>query len=363
MLRDAKILMAGAALALICAPFSGEEALAQASQLEVKKNKPYTNKPSGITLPYKLTGLERYSASSFDPKDLNIGVQYAPADESEFLTVYIFRNASGNAAVWFDRARVAIETRDIFGRVSPGIPAAAFAPPGQKQTSGLRTVYSLANKDFLSTGLMIFSVGDWYIKIRASSKKRGTKQLNQWMDEVLAGIVWPTEIAESPTASLVEDCASSFKVHDNAKAAPGDPMETALLSGLMGIKLNTKGTDDEAEAVIWCRDKTVTGKYGGIYRADESQNSYLYALKDGGTAISTGLDGLTGLLDEADENGEKPKKYSVSLLLPGRTKHFMPRNKLPSPAILEKVIAGERPVSANVTWSEDGNTTVEITVD
>jgi len=380
MLREAKILMAGAALALICAPFPGEEALAQASQLEVKKKKAYKNKPSGITLPYVMTGFKRHSARSYDKQELNISVQYASDDESEFLSVYIFRMASGDPAVWFDRARVAIEARGMFGKVAPPTPAAAFSLFGMEERTALRISYAATDRQYTSTGLMMIPVGDWLVKIRASSKKRSVEELDAWMDKAVTEIAWPSKKGSLVATRPVADCETDIIVHDDAGRIAGDVAGMSLMTGLLGT---LSRPETATAAAVWCRDAKLSSVSMGVYRANNSDTGYLLAPSDAGVAISAGIDSLVGLLEDIGDEKEraesaeagqeesmatgetesKPSRYAISLILSGRKLNFAPRDKLPSPDKLMQIVQKERSISANTTWPKKEAGTIEVTFD
>jgi len=105
------------------------KAHAQATELKVKKNKVYQHAHSGVKLPPRMTGHDRNKARSYFSNDLDVSFQYTSDDQQNLISIYIYRRTNGNASIWFDRAKYPIETRDVYGKVTPIAPPSAFLPP------------------------------------------------------------------------------------------------------------------------------------------------------------------------------------------------------------------------------------------
>ena len=152
------------ASALIAVPVAAQEPLA------VAEGKPWTHAHSGITIPAALDELPRVRATSFAAPELDISQNFASDDGRESLTVYIFRNTNGAVPVWFAQAQRAISLRTDLADPPLGVAPVAFTPPGQSTASGIKAVFApIGVEGIRSTGVALFAVGDWYVKLRANS--------------------------------------------------------------------------------------------------------------------------------------------------------------------------------------------------
>jgi hypothetical protein len=46
----------------------------------------------------------------------DVAAQYDTPDKSNFATIYLFRPATADVSLWFDRSQTALETRDLFNK-------------------------------------------------------------------------------------------------------------------------------------------------------------------------------------------------------------------------------------------------------
>lgn len=142
----------------------------QPPQLTLGATEPYRHKPSGLSVPTTLDGLQRTSAVAYVP-DLDEALSFDNPSNSDTLTVYVFRNVSGSVPLWFDRIDWVASHRDIYGGLVPLHTPTAFTPPGQGTASGLIDSYSVSKGPYRSTAIAFMPLGaDWYVSVRYSSK-------------------------------------------------------------------------------------------------------------------------------------------------------------------------------------------------
>ncbi len=239
--------------------------------LPLKAGKAWEHKHSGIGVPATLGGLQRDAGMAYASDDLDVGLSYTERNAAESLSFYVFRNTNGAVPVWFAQAQWGIEKRDTFGNPPLAIAPAAFVPPGQHTASGLRAVYAPKSGSYRSTGVLLLPVGDWYVKIRASSQSRAPEELASWMDSVLAEIDWPRDIAAAAAARPVTPCAEPLRFEAEAADASGDDLTAEAL----GVALMSSAAGDDsiakepAPTLQWCRDRQLDGNVA-TYRADGS---------------------------------------------------------------------------------------------
>lgn len=313
-------------------------------------SEPYRHRHSGLEIPPVLDGIARGKVATWAADQLDEAVDFSSADNSEFLTIYIFRNVSGSVPVWFDRIRWQVEHRDIYGGTEPLAAEPSFTPPGQHTASGLMMVFTPKKEDFRSTGVALIPLGDWYFEIRYSSHALAPEQLVEHMRNVLAAVHWPDKIAEAPAAELVEPCSTTLTLHGNAKQRAPDGAQ-ALISAVLAVEVSKKPAHDAVPTapVEWCRDETRLSGEGvnsAVYRASGARDSYMIALNDAGRAISVFPDTLGALL------GNERKRWALQLIDVDKTDNYAPLDRLPPPDQAFAVLATQRPYSSATTWGD-----------
>lgn len=343
-------------LAAVCA--ASLPAFAQ-QPLPLKPDKAWKHAHSGITVPATLAGTPRAGGMAYAPDDLDVGLSFAVGDAVESLTIYVFRNTNGSVPVWFAQAQWGIENRDTFGH--PAIVAAprAFVPPGQTVASGLKAIYEPKRGNYRSTGAVLLPVGEWYVKIRASSQTRSPAELDAWIDAALAEIGWPRDIAAAAPALPVTTCADPLRFETEAADAAGGDLSAetlglALISAAAGdVPAKPKPTAP-VPAVQWCRDRQLDGNIA-TYRPDDSDAGYLLAYGDNGNAIWAGPSPMNVAMEEiAAKKGEKaPLRYSVTLHTAAQDVNFTLQDRLPSPERAIAILNANRRTSTVTTWGKN----------
>ncbi len=374
-IRLLALAMVGAACTLVLAT---PPAVAQ-QELKVRKGKPYKHPHSKVSVPATLGGIARDKATAYHDDALDVGLAFDAADGSEALTIYIYRNTNGAVPVWFEQAVWAIENRDIYGTVTPAIPVRAFAPPNQTVEAGLMAVYASAGGPFQSTGVALLPVGEWYVKLRASSKTKSPQQLYDWLNAALAEVEWPRSPVAAPIAVPVTSCTTELALDGVAKPAKVDKSD-ALIGALLGMAITDAskkpgGTPAPAPAA-WCRDGAVLEGNMAAYRADESTTSYLVAAGDNGIGVSVASDSGSALMAvlAKEEDGDiatdddgttitvpPSSNYRITLHVAHQQATYPPLDRLPAPAQAARIASEQKPQSVTNTWGKDR--TVQIGAD
>lgn len=317
-------------------------ALAQAP-VKVPGGRPFEHKNSGLKLPPTLAGLPRTTVVDLMAPQLDVTTNYATSDNSEALTVYIYRTTAGAVPVWFDRAVWQIEHRPIYGTPVRSEGAPSFAPPGQSAQSGMIAAWTTTGSQYRSTALALVPVGEWLVKFRYSSATMDAPTLTAKLRAAVEAIGWPRAIPPAPAAAPVLSCATPLAFSGQAvplKRNKDAAFQDALVSGLFGIAQGKR-----RPGVVWCSDPAPAPS-GAVYRAGESKDSYLLALSDAGRGIRVGPDNGAALLDKAAVPG-----WSIELVLPGRTVGYSPVDRLPSPDAVLAIVQGPRLVTTS-TWGK-----------
>ncbi len=341
-----------ARIAMICAGallIGAAPALSQGQQsrvLTVSADAPFAHANSGLSMPATLIGLSRFEVRELESPELDVWARYR-RDDTEELTVYVYRAIAGAVPVWFDRAANAVETRAGFGTPTAIAPTRAIIPPGAASASALMQSWSVTNGGYTGTSLLIAPLGEWLVKLRYSTKAGDGAAAEAKLMQALSTLGWPATIPAAQAAAAVVACPDALVFKGNAKPAKVDGASAllgAVLGGIVAEESKTAVSD-----TIWCRDPgSVTGP--AIYRANGSDRSYLLALSDAGRGVSVGPN-EAGLL-----MGKSRPNWSIDLILPGRTLNYPPLDRLPSPKRVMEVLDGNA-LSSTSTW-KDSNITI-----
>ncbi|WP_298470214.1 hypothetical protein [uncultured Erythrobacter sp.] len=343
-----------AALVVAVAIFSTPAAAQRA--LQIDNDSVWEHPHSSIAVPTTLAGLPRARATEFAPDFLNVGFSFRMGDDPEEISLYIYRDTNGGVPVWFEQARIGIEMRDIYANPQLAFGVEQYGWPGNEVWQGQRAVYDTPNSTYSkSTGVVLFSVKGWYVKMRATSSVRTASELRDWIDTAFGEIAPPAANVSQPPAIPVTECAEKLAFKKKAKDAKTDGtagLMSALLGGMVAEKVQDRQESDEpVEAVAWCRDSSL-GRTQVAYRADASINSYLIALGDSGMGVSVAPDAGAALLSE---KSKKDQSFAITVITDAQRINFVPQNRLPSLKRVMKIINDNRTISSVSTWGDDSS--------
>ncbi|MDG2535693.1 hypothetical protein P6144_18675 [Sphingomonas sp. HITSZ_GF] len=332
------------ALALAAGAILPAAAQSQA-QINVPANVSWLHEGSGLILRSKIAGMPRGTIQDSTRVGLDMMVQYAEGEETA-VTLYIYRPALMSVPLWFDRSETQILSRlDVFGTVTPAGPARAFAGPKAATASALRRVYVPGKGPNKSTGLAIIPLGEWLVAVRVSSQSLDPAALDARIDAVIAGIVWPDKIAESPAAVPVAACADALAYDSHAKSMKPDAGQSLLGALIIGVA--DAGKDKDGKPVpppLYCREGAATRQYAVYRAAGDTKNSYTLALGDAGRVVTV----WPGVSTEKKDVG-----YQVSFGDLDRRLVYPNFDKLPEPQALIQAVSQLRPVSAVARGSKN----------
>ncbi|MGJ3647393.1 hypothetical protein ACLB0R_02825 [Sphingomonas sp. GlSt437] len=323
---------------------------------QLPADQPYRHKHSGLVVPPVIDGLRRLRVAGWEPDQLDDAVEFGPANQSEVLTVYVFRKVSGSVPVWFDRMRWQIEHREIYGGVDPLPMSPAIAPPGVDVASGLIMAYATHKGPYRSTGLVLLPLGDWYVGLRYSSTTIEPAQMADHLRTVVQTVHWPHKAGKAEPAALIEECTAPLALNGEAKPLPAGESQS-LWSALMAseAKEQLKSDQKSAKPAHWCRD--LAGSAGinpasAVYRADGDRNSFIIALNDAGRAVAVFPSPFATLI------GDKKQRSEIELIGVARTLNYTSFDALPTPAQAFEVFQAGHPTSSSSTWGKNRSITL-----
>lgn len=338
---------------------AGSAAAQQAPHaIEVKAGDAFRHAHSALGFPERVGGLTRTRVLELEQDQLDVVADYGTPEQGEVLTFYVYRNVSADVPVWFDRARWMIEHRDSLGKAEAA-EAGAFAPPGRTEPVALAASYALSGTDFRSTAVALLPLGEWYLKLRASSRSRSPAELLAAMKGALAELRWPQDLAPAPAAVPVQACTGPLSLAGEAKPirtgekSGADTLMSSILGGVIVNDVKAKAQPGERRPT-WCRDSFQTME-AGAYRADNAADSYLLAVADAGRAISAEPD-PAGLLAALERKKAKKQSYVVEFVLLPQTLMSVPYDRLPPPEQAIAIIREGKFASGTPTWGKQKGT-------
>ena len=340
------LLFAGAAVAAL---LSLAPASAQPTPLKIDASRSWKHDPTGTRLPVTLAGLTRTEVAEYTANGAEVAAQYHDTAGATWVTVFIYRNVSGNVPLWFDRARYLLRESGRYGKPEAG-GITPVTPKGHANPSGLMESFA-ATGQFRSTGVAMFPVKDFYAKVRASSTALGREQLATLMAQVLAEFDGPKD-RDSPAVTPIADCAAALPTREPAKLAKAseeDRMMAGLLGGILGQAAAKKeDKKDKGPPLAFCREPVASRIEYGIYRHVGADNRYMLATYDNGRAIFVGPDELGALVAQ----GKKPARFGVTFYSMDRTDTFPQFETLPTPAQAYELVNKGQPISSSGTWGK-----------
>lgn len=290
-------------------------------ELQLEAGQIWTHAHSGIDVPASIGDLSRTRGVQIVANQLDVAVSFANSATRDVVTVYIFRNTSGAIPVWFAQSQGPIENSTGAGTPSLAIAPRAFTPPRQSVTTGLQAVYGLTGGNFASTGVALFPIGDWYVKIRATSGSRTPAQNAAWMTSLVSALRLPPSAGE-PAAAPIAACRTPLA----AQASQNSPVKSGA---------GVSRPSDRMAASQWCRDAKVGAGNRNLYRPVGTTDRYLLATGDNGNAMTVRSEG---------------GYYSVNFVAADETHALPPQDKLPLPADAIRMAEQGKSIARFATW-------------
>jgi hypothetical protein len=332
-------------MVLLASPTSAQQ---QPAPLAARDGAAFKHKHSGFSFPPALIGLTRARGAEVVGPQLDLYFNYRAADESEEVSIYLYRMTSGALPLWFDVSQRVVETRQETGRKTAYGTPTSFIPPSQTNPSALRLGWTITGSPLRSTTLTLIPMGEWLVKIRHSSLTHEVASLQRRTSEVIAALGWPKRIVPSPDATAIADCPDALALNGEAKPIADNgagALVEALLAQMAGSSAKKKAKDADDVPLVWCADRTTESPVG-LYRPVGTRDSYLLSLSDSGIAVRVYPSPAAALLGDKGKPG-----WSISLLTARETYNFVARDRLPAPTQIDAILK-EPPASSAATWGE-----------
>lgn len=218
-------------------------------------------------------------------------------DDRNPVTVYVYRSAFPNPALWFERTRLAMNANVGSGRNA--VDPRTVTVGGGTAPNGLREDIALPSGGFRATSVTIAQAGQWLVKVRVSSADLDLPGVTARMDRVLAALRFANASAPHPLR-LPPPCSDANRMSGERIARGDEAMLAEALPAMLMGEAEARGDGGlAADPAAWCRDATqVPAQYGTVYRARDG-SGWITLLADSGRAVRA----VTTALPDLPTNG------------------------------------------------------------
>lgn len=332
-----------------------------ARDLAVPADKGWQHAATGLILTARLHGMPRTALHDTTQSEHDVTAQFETPGQDVIATLYLFKPAIAGTALWFDRARTALEANRAFGRVTPataapigfvagGVAGGAVggAVGGAQVAASLRQIYAVTDSPFRSTALAVMPLGEWIVAVRMSARSLEADQLDTQLLQLIADIRWPTTRDTGTAANAGSGTAATTAVAPIAACArpltfrKARQVKTDGAAALMELVGNMAAQQQVAEGKKkpepprqWCREGDASVAYG-VYRVDGDERHYVMALGDAGRVISV----HPSIMGQVHNSGT----YAVTLTdVDGWVQSFPSFSARPAPAQVWAMLNGGAP--------------------
>lgn len=279
-----------AALALTVAPPMASvtnAAVPGATDLPIEPGQNFTVPVSGIIAPSQAAGLNLVQAQVIIP-GADYGLTYSntdarSADRSQsgtLASIYISRNTAGDASLWFDWVSQIMDTMGYYGKTT-NAPSALFTPKAHGVASGLIRTLKPSKSGLASTGVALFTHGDYIIKLRVSSGTLSPDENAAVIQTLVDALTLPALDKEDEQPALayqVAACKDALPTTSMPKAKRGDGTQALVLgtAGQSASIMNSVVYQVRPGKSQWCRDPNAPN----VYRPDGKTDRWMLVESD-----------------------------------------------------------------------------------
>lgn len=239
---------------------------------------------SGITVPETIGDMRRGAERDLsDGKALDLMIQYG--SDTEPVTLYLYRGAFPNPALWFERTRHAMKLN--VGLATNAVAPRAFTLGGAPAPNGLREEAALTGAGpWRSTAVAIAAAGEWMIKSRITSQTLDQAGVSAKMDRLLGAIRF--DKAPAGALPLIVPAACDSEGSYSGKATNRDRekrLAAGMISGVVALSMSRGQSGLAADPNGWCRARSGhPAEHLSLYRKRDGE-TWVALLGDAGRAV------------------------------------------------------------------------------
>lgn len=253
-------------------------ALAQ-EKIDAPAGQAWIHEGSGFGFAPTADGLKRFEVKDFGKTQSDIAITYREDATGTIVSLYLFRAAVPDVSIWADRAEASMLVNAPRYLGTLGQDRRKWSPltlwPNARN-AGTSVVYPLQGKGLTATGLAVARHGPWLIKLRMSSSRLDSAQIEARMASFLRALALPAPAGKQAPAYQIKPCATALSTAKVTQFAYDEVDEQA--PGLL-----LPGGNPVPASKPYCREETGLG-LTAVFRPGGSTSEYVMTLNDGGVA-------------------------------------------------------------------------------
>ena len=262
---------------LFAAPLAALAVAAPAQAQEL-----WSHEASGVSIPRTIgdmrVGRERDGSGTGHDMIVQLGSRDTP------VTLYVYRSAYPNAALWFERTRLAMNMN--VRSPEQGVAPRTITIGGASAPNGLREDIAIPGGRYRATSVAMVQAGEWLVKARVSSTRLDLAGVSARMDQLLGALRFANMPAPHPLR-VPTACTEANAMSGRPVTDLNEELLAAALPTVVAGETAARGQGGlAANPSAWCRDTTqVPVGYATVYRARDG-SGWVSLLSDSGRAIS-----------------------------------------------------------------------------
>jgi hypothetical protein len=239
--------------------------------------------PSGISVPRQIGEMElRSESDSSGGRGEDVAVQFGSGDT--VVTLYIYRAAYPNPALWFERTRLAmnVNVQAPVNRVDPR----SFTLGNASAPNGLREDIALPGPRLRATSVAMAQAGQWLVKTRISSASLDRDGVAARMDALLGALRFETMPTPHPLV-VPGPCPDEVRMRGELIRRPStEAVMAGTVQGIIAMS-NARGHSGlAANPAEWCRATSeMPAIFGALYRKRD-RSEWVALVTDAGRAVA-----------------------------------------------------------------------------
>jgi hypothetical protein len=208
------------------------------------------------------------------------------------VTLYVYRSAFPNPALWFERTRLAMN--DHVGAGARDAAPRSFTLAGAPAPNGLREEIALPGGR--ATGVAIAQIGEWMVKLRITSNRLDVAGVTARMDQLLGALRFARPATSSLPLTVPGPCEGGLPMRgEQVRNVTPELLAGAAVFGVVGDAEARGHSGLAADPASWCRvvATQLPARFGSLYRRRDS-TAWVALLGDSGRSASSMASDLPG---------------------------------------------------------------------
>ena len=249
------------------------------NKIDAPAGQSWIHESSGFGFAASADGFKRVEVKDFGETRSDIALTYREDATGTIVTLYLFRAGVPDVSIWADRAEASMLANaprylGTLGQDKRKWSQLTLWP--NARNAGMIVVYPLEGKGLIATGLAVVRHGPWLIKLRVSSSRLGSAQLETRIVTFLRALALPAPAGNQAPAYQIKPCATSLSTAKVTQLAY-DKVEEQVPGLLL------PGGNPAPATKPYCREETGVG-LTAVFRPGGSLSEYVMTLNDGGVA-------------------------------------------------------------------------------